>query len=215
MACVVSSLTYCVTSTTHLAQFLKPSTEKNSKNIFRRRCLSIIDFVISRLKMLSEMERGNGGTVLNYDFRIALDRFDLDSSCVIYADPPYFKEHYSRYYHVLDTFVLYDYPELTFNKRIGTTTIGRYRDSRLVSDFGKKSLVRSAFDELISSCVKYGNKLAISYACSSLVEKAFFFQIAEEKHLSLNVLEFDLVHTGQGKARHKQVTEFLFLFSNE
>ncbi|MGZ4857682.1 MAG: DNA adenine methylase [Methanobacteriaceae archaeon] len=215
MACVVSSLTYCVSSTTHLAQFLKPSTEKNAKNILKRRNLRILDFVLTRLKLLAEMKRPLTGSVLNFDFKVALEKFELDSTCIVYADPPYFKEHYSRYYHVLDTFVLYDYPELTFNKRLGTTTIGRYRNDRLISDFGKKSQVRFAFNELCDSCKKYGNKLAISYACSSLVEKDFFYNLAAEKDLNLKVLEFNLVHTGQGQARHKQVTEFLFLLSNE
>lgn len=214
LACVVSSLTYCVSSTTHLAQFLKPSSERNSKNLLKKRSLKVIDLVISRLRLLSNQNVPRNGTVLNSDFRDAIDKLKLDSTCVVYADPPYFKEHYSRYYHVLDTFVLYDYPELTFNKRLGETTKGRYREDRLVSDFGKKSLVRNAFDELCDSCLKYGNKLAISYACTSLVEKDFFYRIAEEKHLNLEVLEFELIHTGQGQARHKHVTEYLFLFSH-
>jgi adenine-specific DNA-methyltransferase len=214
MACIVSSMTYCVSSTTHLAQFLKPTTKRNAQNLLKRRNLRILDFVLERLKLLKDMGRPCDGDVLNVDFKVALEKLNLDSSCIVYADPPYFKEHYSRYYHVLDTLVQYDYPELTFNNRIGKTTVGRYRENRFVSDFGKKSLVRSAFDELCNSCKKYGNKLAISYACSSLVEKEFFYNVAKEKNLSLKVLEFKLVHTGQGQARHKKVTEFLFLYSN-
>jgi len=214
MASVISSLTYCVSSTTHLAQYLKPSTEKNSINLLKRRNLKVIDHVIKRLKLLLEMESLQNSEVINADFRVALDHFDLDSTCIVYADPPYFKEHYSRYYHVLDTFVLYDYPELTFNKRLGGTTKGRYRENRLVSDFGKKSLVRAAFNDLYESCVRYGNKLAISYACSSLVEKEFFYNLAKEKNLNIEALEFELTHTGQGQARHKKVTEYLFLISN-
>ena len=30
---------------------------------------------------------------------------------VVYADPPYTRDHYSRYYHLLDTLLLYDYPD--------------------------------------------------------------------------------------------------------
>ncbi len=215
IASVVSALTYCVSSTTHLAQFLKPSTDKNSKSLLVRRNLKIIDFVIERLNLLTLVDLSDSNTVFNLDFKDALRELALDSSSIVYADPPYFKEHYSRYYHVLDTFVLYDYPLLTFNPRLGETTKGRYRDDRIVSDFGKKSLVRGAFDELCNSCLIYGNKLAISYACSSLVEKEFFYKLAEEKKLKLEVLEFNLMHTGQGQARHKEVTEYLFLFSNE
>lgn len=213
MASVISSLTYCVSSTTHLAQYLKPTTEKNSVNLLKRRSLHVIEHVIKRLKLLLSTSSLKNGEVMNVDFREALEHFDLDSSCVVYADPPYFKEHYSRYYHVLDTFVLYDYPELTYNKRLCGTTKGRYRENRIVSDFGKKSLVRAAFNDLYESCIRYGNKLAISYACSSLVEKDFFYNLAKEKELDIKVCEFELTHTGQGQARHKDVTEYLFLIS--
>ncbi|KTC96634.1 DNA adenine methylase [Legionella feeleii] len=215
MASVISSLTYCVSSTTHLAQFLKPTTEKNTICLLKKRALKITDMVIQRLKLLKKLNFYRGGVVLNSDFKDAIKDLNLSSNCIVYADPPYFKEHYSRYYHVLDTFVLYDYPELTFNKRINGITKGRYRKNRIVSDFGKKNTARNAFSELCDSCNIYGNKLAISYACSSIVEKDFFYNIAKEKHLDLNVLEFELVHTGQGQARHKKVTEFLFLLSNE
>jgi adenine-specific DNA-methyltransferase len=215
MASVVSSLTYCVSSTTHLAQFLKPSTERNSRNLLKRRSLSIIDFVIKRLNSIDKINRKQKGEVLNMDFKEALNELNLDSSCIVYADPPYFKEHYSRYYHVLDTFVLYDYPMLTYNKVLGKTTVGRYREDRLVSDFGKRSTVRNAFDSLLNSCNKNNCKLAISYACSSLVEKDFFLLKAKEYKMKLKTVEFELMHTGQGKSRHKKVTEYLFLFSNE
>jgi len=214
-ACVISSMTYCVSSTTHLAQYLKPSSERNATNLLKRRSLSVIDLVIEKLKLLTHMHRPKDGETLNLDFKIALDKLPLDKSCVIYADPPYFKEHYSRYYHVLDTFVLYDYPELTYNKRMQQTTVGRYRDNRIVSDFGKKSLVHKAFDDLCDSCIKYGSKLAISYASSSLVSYEDIHKLAQSKNLYIKTLEFDLVHSGQGQARHKKVTEYLFLLSNE
>ncbi|CAK2091703.1 adenine-specific DNA-methyltransferase [Vibrio crassostreae] len=213
IASVISSLTYCVSSTTHLAQYLKPSSDKNARNLLNRRNSSIINLVIKRLNKLLEISHSEGGLVYNLDFRDAIENIGLDSNTILYADPPYFKEHYSRYYHVLDTFVLYDYPKLTFNSRIGSTTVGRYRDDRLVSDFGKKKLVRKAFSDLIDTCSIYGNKLAISYACSSLVEKEFFFDYASSQGLKLKTLEFQLMHSGQGQSRHKNVTEYLFMIS--
>lgn len=215
IASVISVMTHCVSSTTHLAQFLKPTTEKNTLNLIKKREVNVVLQTILKLKTIIETAPKKSAEVINLDFIDALEEINLDSSYVIYADPPYFKEHYSRYYHVLDTFALYDYPLLTYNKRMESTTIGRYREDRIVSDFGKKSLVRSAFEKLIATCRNYGNKLAISYACSSLVEKQFFYDYAEKNNLKLTVLEFDLVHTGQGQARHKKVKEFLFLYSYE
>jgi hypothetical protein len=40
-----------------------------------------------------------------------LDSIRLKADPIFYADPPYSKEHYSRYYHVLETLTSYDYPE--------------------------------------------------------------------------------------------------------
>jgi adenine-specific DNA-methyltransferase len=215
LAAVISSLTYSSSSTTHLAQYLKPTTEKNTINLLKKRSLSIVSLVIDRLKNISKSEIINEGKVYNFDFRDALEKLQVDKSCIVYADPPYFKEHYSRYYHILDTFVLYDYPILTYNHLLKKTTVGRYRSERIVSDFGKKSLVRNAFNILLKSCKTKGNVLAISYACSSLVEKDFFIVSAKELGLKLNIVEFNLTHSGQGMSRHKEVTEYLFLFSHD
>jgi adenine-specific DNA methylase len=32
---------------------------------------------------------------------------------IVYADPPYTRYHYSRYYHVLETIALRDFPEVS------------------------------------------------------------------------------------------------------
>ena len=42
------------------------------------------------------------------DFRQALQNLD-DDVRVIYADPPYTRDHYSRFYHGLETLSLRDY----------------------------------------------------------------------------------------------------------
>ncbi len=213
IASTISALTYCVSSTTHLAQFLKPSSKKNATNLLTRRSMSVISMVINRLLKLAHLKRPKTGEVFNKDFRDAALEIAPDSRNIIYADPPYFKEHYSRYYHILDTFTLYDYPQLTYNARISQTTIGRYRENRLVSDFGKKSKVKAAFNDLVNLCHTLSSPLAVSYASSSLVPKEYFQKLADDKGLKLDTYEFNLVHTGQGQARHKEVTEYLFLFS--
>src|SRR5690606_9601707 len=53
--------------------------------------------------------------VTRYDFREVLTdkrlRFDA-----VYADPPYTRDHYSRYYHVLETMSLHDEPDVSTTK---------------------------------------------------------------------------------------------------
>ncbi|HFD2140890.1 TPA: DNA adenine methylase [Acinetobacter baumannii] len=211
-ACVISSMSYNVSSTTHLAQYLKPNSLKTTLNLIETRKRSIIKDVISRLKELKHKQIVAETEVFNLDYLDALSNIPIDNKTVVYADPPYFKEHYSRYYHVLDTFVLYDFPELTFNKRLNMVTVGRYRKDRLVSDFGKRSMAPKAFKIMIDTVMEKGATLAISYASSSIVPKDFFTDYAKEKQYKLEIFEFNLQHTGQGQARHKDVTEYLFIY---
>ncbi|KOY64013.1 DNA adenine methylase [Photorhabdus heterorhabditis] len=211
-ACIISVMTDCVSSTTHLAQYLKPSSEKSAYNLLKKRKKSLINETIKRLNSISSKPFIQDADVYNLDFRQALKILPQYKDMIIYADPPYFKEHYSRYYHVLDTYIIYDYPELTFNKVLGKTTVGRYREGRLVSPFGKRSTAKSAFEVLLKQSISKRAKLVISYACSSIVDLSFFKELSETYKIPLIIDEFNLVHTGQGQSRHKSVTEYLLKF---
>jgi adenine-specific DNA-methyltransferase len=74
---------------------------------------------------------------------------------VIYADPPYSKDQYSRYYHLLETLIAYDYPDIEGK--------GQYRPDRFVSNFSLRSKVSSAFDLLVADAASLGSELIINY----------------------------------------------------
>jgi len=82
---------------------------------------------------------------------------------VVYADPPYTQDHYSRYYHLLDTLVLYDYPRVTAK--------ARYRPDRLASAFGLRSRVANALDRLVRSSYELGSDIILSYPVGGLASK--------------------------------------------
>lgn len=170
--------------------------------------------VIQGLEKLSEMKnRPIAEAVHQMDYLEALDLLNLGPDDIVYVDPPYFKEHYSRYYHVLDTFYLYDYPELTFNPRINDVTVGRYRKERLISDFGKKAKVRSAFNNIFVKIGQSGSTLALSYAQTSLISKDELISMASSLGLRLISHEgFVIMHSGQGQPRNQQVEDYLLLF---
>lgn len=215
IASTISSMTFNVSSTTHLAQFLKPSNNKNALNLIKRRSKSMIKSVITRLtNLMSDDNYSEEFNIFNSDFKDALDLVN-GTNWVVYADPPYFKEHYSRYYHVLDTFYLYDYPELTYNPRIGQITTGRYRENRIVSQFGKKAEAKLAFKMLLEQCRKKRMDVVISYANTSLVSKEDILTIGENNGFKCSLLEKNLLHSGQGQPRNRTVTEYLFIFSNQ
>lgn len=80
---------------------------------------------------------------------------------VFYADPPYSKEHYSRYYHVLETMERYDYPTLS--------GAGRYRPDRFVSDFAVKTKVLSQTRQLFECVAARNDAMMLSYPTSGLL----------------------------------------------
>jgi hypothetical protein len=88
------------------------------------------------------------------------------SISVIYADPPYTRDHYSRYYHVLETIALGDEPEVS-RMRLGSATLisrGLYRDQRHQSPFCIKSRAYQAFAALFAGARGLDVPIVVSYS---------------------------------------------------
>ena len=214
VAALISAMSFNASTTTHLAQFLKPQSKENAESLLNRRRTSMSSAVIDRLTRLSGFAPAPGARATNLRFEDALQQLPIDGSrSLIYADPPYFKEHYSRYYHVLDTAALYDYPELTHNPRLGGVSVGRYRDSRLTSEFGLKSRAPHAFSELFRLGAEREAPVAVSYASTSIVPRDVIVAAAASHGYQSSLATKTLRHSGQGQGgRNSDVTEFLFMF---
>lgn len=85
---------------------------------------------------------------------------------VVYADPPYTIDHYSRFYHVLETLCLYDEPRLATMRKGGVPTVmrGLYRTERRQSPFCIPSAVEGAFEALFRGVAHQGAPLVLSYS---------------------------------------------------
>jgi hypothetical protein len=98
------------------------------------------------------------------DFREALARPALKPS-VVYADPPYTRDHYSRFYHSLETIALGDDPTITMsNLGDGLQSRGGYRAGRHQSPFCIKSEAPAAFSSLFASVSALQVPLVLSYS---------------------------------------------------
>jgi adenine-specific DNA methylase len=95
----------------------------------------------------------------------ALDSIDGKVS-VVYADPPYTRDHYSRFYHVLETLCLRDNPAISTVRINGEdhTSRGIYRDKRHQSPFCIRSKAPEAFSTLFSRVQKMNVPLVLSYS---------------------------------------------------
>jgi adenine-specific DNA methylase len=103
--------------------------------------------------------------VLKLDFNDALDDLNEEIT-VIYADPPYTRDHYSRFYHVLETIALRDTPEISTMVLKGKAILSRglYRSNRVQSPFCIRSKAPIAFDSLFAKSSSIGSKLVLSYS---------------------------------------------------
>jgi hypothetical protein len=91
---------------------------------------------------------------------------------VIYADPPYTRDHYSRFYHVLETLALDDDPGVTPAQGSAQPSRGLYRENRHQSPFSIRSQVGTAFRELFANAKRLDVPLVLSYSPMSGGTKA-------------------------------------------
>ncbi len=147
------------TTTGHFAQFMrvKPNTKKRFISQ-RRRCVWT-----EWLKAMHDMSpigtsswRSKNRVFCQDANSLLLNLLDAsDHPAVIYADPPYTADQYSRYYHLYETLLLYDYPT--------AEGVGRYRSDRFCSPFSLKTQVQQAMTSLISCSATLGSTLVLSY----------------------------------------------------
>ena len=115
----------------------------------------------------------------------------------IYIDPPYTNAHYSRFYHILETLVLYDYPDIEF--------FGRYRSDRYQSPFCIRSEALNEFSEMMRLCSESKKKLVISYSDTSqcILKKDEIIDITKKYYGNVQVKEMDYLYRNFGQKPNK------------
>ncbi|MGB7605581.1 MAG: DNA adenine methylase [Lutisporaceae bacterium] len=156
-------------------QFAQPIKPRNAdgtpkKNILKQiqkdRILDVYESYEKWLNIYLNQERTDyKSMVYKCDYVDALDKIDGNVK-VVYADPPYTRYHYSRYYHVLETICLRDNPELSLNVVDGKEKISRgvYRVDRHQSLFSIKSQAYHAFETMFEKVSNIKAALVLSYS---------------------------------------------------
>ena len=134
---------------------------------------------------------------------------DLSSVAAVYADPPYTKDQYSRYYHVYETMYRYDYPT--------SFGAGRVRDDRFSSSFCLRTQVADSFTELFSSIAALQIPLVLSYPSDGLLSKTGnSVRGIGGKHMQLKAVEsFNVTHSTLGASKGlttKSAPENLYVY---
>ncbi len=162
LASLMFAMTYNSQSTGHYAQYRDATSDSSMKDILiyrQREFLPYFKRKFADLKVaLNENKYAFRTTTLDYSE--CLD--EINPNSIVYADPPYCFVHYSRFYHALETLVLYDYPEVKHK--------GRYRTDRHQSPFCIKTKVEGAFVNLFQKIKTKESSLVLSYSNTGMID---------------------------------------------
>ncbi|WP_367112980.1 DNA adenine methylase [Sphingomonas sp.] len=168
LSCLLRAASECAASPGHFAQFLVPRDKRTAAYIAKMRTRSILDRFYRALDEFKQVDCADRENNIAYcgDATALLEAGDVSNidGLVIYADPPYSRAQYSRYYHVLETLVKYDYPDC-----LGK---GRYRTDRFSTGFSLRAKVTEEMRRFAKASSSIGAQLYLSYPTNGLLYKA-------------------------------------------
>jgi len=151
-------------STGQFAQYLTPNVHNINRIVQKRRRSVWAEFVDvlptlatfgdSRWRSQNRSYRTDAGSLLR-----RLAKSEVKPS-VVYADPPYSNAQYSRYYHVLDVLLEYNYPAVTAK--------GRYPANRYQTPYSNTGTVTNAITTLVQSVAALKANMILSYPANGL-----------------------------------------------
>ncbi len=240
LSALIHTASTSTSGTSHFAQPRHLRKDSELRAMARRRTTNVWElFEVYSREILTTVARTRhvaGNRVLEGDYKRHLEPIGSPESSdpgdlrfsfprapdLIYLDPPYTSDNYSRFYHVLEVLVRYDYPRLATNPR-GETLRGRYPDigQRFQSGFCHASRVEDEFRHVIYGAAAAGAKLVISYSApTGLLLKRYAREdpgqdpiarleaLCRERYRRVRTERQPLLHSGQGDS-NIQVEELL------
>lgn len=211
LAAWIAAASVLINAPGHTAQFLRPNSEPAHARIVRTWSRSLWDEFSSGLDTVSQI--GSESWRRNNSVYVG-DALDLVSAGelrdigVIYADPPYTKDQYSRYYHVYETLYRYDFPD--------SAGAGRSRSDRFTTGFSLKTAVVASFHDLCRNVARRQVPLVISYPSSGLLGDAgaALRDITLQYFSDVRVRSYEAKHSTMGASTgtsKKTATENLYV----
>jgi len=216
MAAILSTVSECVNTVgkqfaqplrpRNLAGEIKPSLGKAAN---KDRSINLLATFVKWVNKYQQIPvSSQDHQVMNMDFEEALNKLDKGTK-VVYADPPYTREHYSRFYHVLETLSKRDLPTISTMVAGGQKVLSRglYREDRHQSPFCIRSQAPKAFESMFYKVSNIGAKLVLSYSPYDETKGSHPRVITIERLVSLAKVYFALVEVvSAGHFIHSKLT---------
>ena len=214
LSSLMFGMAYTSQGTGHYAQYRDAKSQSSLRDILIYRRRSIRDYFIRKFEEISKYIPKSSSSIphasTTLDYRDSLKKFEGGT---VYADPPYCFVHYSRFYHALETLVLYDFPNLQIQR--GNVVKGRYREERHQSPFCIKSQVPKAFIELFEGVKNTNSNLVLSYSNTGMITidevRDMSQNILPNKRIELFTTDHQHMTLGRKEDRTRNVKECLFL----
>lgn len=221
LVALLYAMSSSITSTGHYSQYRNVNSLKSYKEIQKLRNKDIFEKFINRVKEMieilvdnSDLEEvthiNNTAYRMNY-IDVLNDKEVMEKVGCIYADPPYTKDNYSRYYHVPESIVLYDYPELIMHKTGSRVSNGRYRQDKYTSPFCKRKEAFIAFEDMIKNSAKWNIPLIISYSDNSIVPIEELDKLVKKYYNTCILHSFSHKHSKLGREGIIELKEYLII----
>ncbi len=204
--------------TTYSAHFAQPKHLNGSslKNILEKREKSVWHEFSRRFDAIAQDSERYRYPVIMLDgpWETALKEMKglHDRNVIVYLDAPYKREEYSRYYHVLETLVKYDYPESEKKGRMRSKKNGE----RFSTEFSTRNIekVEESFKKIILDILYKGYICAWSYSdngCASIMNVVN--SVKRQYECDVYFYSTTHHHNSQGKNVSKiPVIEYCILF---
>lgn len=211
LAALIVTLDRILNAPGHSAQFLRPNTStafrristvwsRDVWDIFLGALADIVPFGDSKWRSKNEFQQSDA-------IHLVRDLSDPQLRAV-YADPPYTKDQYSRYYHVHETLHLYDFPD-----SVGR---GRYRSGRFSSSFSSSLAVEESFRSLFKETAAAKVPIVLSYPPDGLLSQTGLktAALAKEYFADIRTKRFDANHSTMGASKgisYKKKVEHVYV----
>lgn len=203
LVALMNAMCICQATSGHFAQYLPsnhPRLEKiKIKSIwgeFLKKCEDFNSIIFSKYD--------NKCFNLRYEQIINLPEFEKVK--LVYIDPPYTGEQYSRFYHILETVCKYDNPNLEFK--------GLYRTDRFISPFSLRTKAFDEFDKLFSILASKNKKIILSYSTKGLMKEYEIEYLLKKYYKHCEIKRTKYNHSTQGKGKI-DLEELLFIAYNK
>jgi hypothetical protein len=210
---------------TYAAHFAQPPI-RSPNGISRRRLGKILEtwagsiyheFAV-RFDQLARQSETAKHAVTNLDgpWNVALEKLDVvahGNPGAVYLDAPYTREEYSRYYHVLETLVRYNYPSATGRGKVPS----KLKQECFASEFFTRTQ-RNMEDHLariIRAILAKGWACAWSYSDAGQARIANVIERLTSERCRLESFAAPHRYVSQRGKPHKDVTEYALLFIPE